>query len=1327
MNIARLSTFSCSAFLFVVCLSTRVVHAQAESPRELKLVNPAEQAFSGIYVLQPDKINDAPVYALDTKQEGQYQYIYIYLHDKNQQLWVVQPVKPDPNVWQPYAYGIGASPSSAKWQLEGMTVAANETLSPATPPAPSPPPPSPPNEPITTPNQNLSGNWRDSNGGEIEIVQSGNQIVATGKNEAVTQWWDRATATLNGQSLTMTFTLAGQSTAAVSGTVVDSDRIQWSNASIWQRYGMKTLSVPNADLPSPAPPMPAAPQLEKVTGLNVTYVELYIGEDKATARKLMSFRQTGPKKWTQKHETLSYYDPNWNEVSRDETTVLLQQKGKAVRFNLQANEATIGSFTVDTFELRNASAEAIAVATQPSVEVTPLTVDSIGYAEFAINDQAAGNYRQIQQNQWLETTAASNSPIVWTELKRDPKGVYLQNQGLFVRLDLDAKTIFQSNDGFKSESIKYQLRNPKSVAVLKLDGTLKRTSDSSDEFFVGTITNIGSAASGTDEFQFYFEQSPGGRIYATEVLPAIAPKEVLRVGRESSVVVKFEGLASTRFSFPPSKVATKLFVRIERANTSIAQLELERASEFAISDSNPLAPTLPGEKIFKHWTEFDVYPVMSGEHTIGESDLNIRAPQNSSAASSYHLHIFKLFQGQKYSFKVDSAIGSRRRIVIQDAKGNQVYQEPSLQDRHQGARGEFAPTVTGMYRILVQFLDAPATNSKYMLSFNFPMKSILSQDEVLRPGDYLKSDNGLFTARLEENGTFSIYMYDQKHLSWTSTPIPAPKPGTFSARLNEQGRFVVRREGTNGDGETCFETELTQSSYPKAGSVKANTWHLKLLDGGNFAIYAGATNEQKVPVYFSPGRNDAAKKLDIRYPRELSSPNQMDARSFETCGNAPFALTQAAQAGLRAVYEFKDNVKTESRYDFYANDEGQFKPLGLEPNARVTFFRRWGPRELTFFIASDDKQIIIAIRGTETDTNWKMNGLPFQGESPDKVTLTGVTAIDEVGNFGLKANWALAEPDCLVNAMPIESESFPGQLVHRGWSLGVQAMFPFVLQELESHQAKGKSITITGHSLGGALTGYLTYRLLNETDFFDPSKPHLMATFAAPRYALKTDNAAPMLTACEYFLRLPKMPDEIKAIGDRVISDIASIGNDLPKSLARIPEIPSFIERAVSDAQNLVLIRPNPVSTDFEASMYQLQQKKAPLLQLYSVETKRGDTRDAVTDSWSLGGMAGQLIAKIKKPLSDVEEKVTFDMPSDLKKIPGVPAKVALIKMSELTGIIDGLSKVGETGFGSVVRIGQPIDVPSEETETDQLHDSTKYLNSLEAYGQLKSTKSTSQ
>ncbi len=35
----------------------------------------------------------------------------------------------------------------------------------------------------------LSGDWRDSHGGEIQIVQSGNQIVATGKNEAVTRWW----------------------------------------------------------------------------------------------------------------------------------------------------------------------------------------------------------------------------------------------------------------------------------------------------------------------------------------------------------------------------------------------------------------------------------------------------------------------------------------------------------------------------------------------------------------------------------------------------------------------------------------------------------------------------------------------------------------------------------------------------------------------------------------------------------------------------------------------------------------------------------------------------------------------------------------------------------------------------------------------------------------------------------------------------------------------------------------------------------------------------------------------------------------------------------
>jgi hypothetical protein len=104
---------------------------------------------------------------------------------------------------------------------------------------------------------NLTGDWRDSNGGEIHITHSGNQVVATGKNEAVTRWWDRGTATLSGQSMTMTHTHRGRVVDTVTGTARDANYIQWSNGSDWQR-----TSEPGRD----SSPIAAPPNLMKYRG-----------------------------------------------------------------------------------------------------------------------------------------------------------------------------------------------------------------------------------------------------------------------------------------------------------------------------------------------------------------------------------------------------------------------------------------------------------------------------------------------------------------------------------------------------------------------------------------------------------------------------------------------------------------------------------------------------------------------------------------------------------------------------------------------------------------------------------------------------------------------------------------------------------------------------------------------------------------------------------------------------------------------------------------------------------------------------------------------------
>ena len=89
--------------------------------------------------------------------------------------------------------------------------------------------------PTVTPARNLSGMWQDSNGGRIEIAQKGNQITATGKNNAVLRWWTTATATLNGNQFTMIHRKNNTVTDTVRGTANSDSEIVWSNQSKWNR------------------------------------------------------------------------------------------------------------------------------------------------------------------------------------------------------------------------------------------------------------------------------------------------------------------------------------------------------------------------------------------------------------------------------------------------------------------------------------------------------------------------------------------------------------------------------------------------------------------------------------------------------------------------------------------------------------------------------------------------------------------------------------------------------------------------------------------------------------------------------------------------------------------------------------------------------------------------------------------------------------------------------------------------------------------------------------------------------------------------------------
>lgn len=86
-------------------------------------------------------------------------------------------------------------------------------------------------------------------------------------------------------------------------------------------------------------------------------------------------------------------------------------------------------------------------------------------------------------------------------------------------------------------------------------------------------------------------------------------------------------------------------------------------------------------------------------------------------------------------------------------------------------------------------------------------------------------------------------------------------------------------------------------------------------------------------------------------------------------------------------------------------------------------------------------------------------------------------------------------------AKPVTPDGFRFANVHDGWSSAANEIFPLIVAEMARQQAAGKSITIAGHSMGGAVSGYLTYRLMAETQLFQPGKDHRLVTFGAPRYA----------------------------------------------------------------------------------------------------------------------------------------------------------------------------------------------------------------------------------
>lgn len=129
-----------------------------------------------------------------------------------------------------------------------------------------------------------------------------------------------------------------------------------------------------------------------------------------------------------------------------------------------------------------------------------------------------------------------------------------------------------------------------------------------------------------------------------------------------------------------------------------------------------------------------------------------------------------------------------------------------------------------------------------------------------------------------------------------------------------------------------------------------------------------------------------------------------------------------------------------------------------------------GTYNLTFAVFSDNDEIFVCIQGTEPEV------FPSLGKAPQGNTMNNL------------------------DARPTILKDFDEQaMVHIGWAQVAAHYQQVITPILHSHGIANKKLTITGHSQGAVMAGYIGF-LLVKGGTLPRAKPHRIVTLAAPRY-----------------------------------------------------------------------------------------------------------------------------------------------------------------------------------------------------------------------------------